>query len=125
MVYYGTIEMAYPYKLLGCDPFTDPRAEDFREKAFSFKDYIMYYVLSKFYDIENKSYKISTNVPCFLPSESSINTFLSSIQKLKGMPNFENEAEKHFLNVFFECQKTLMMMKQEYDRMHFGINTNF
>jgi len=105
-------------RLLGGNPFTGstPQCEDFIKRAFSFKDYIMYHVLCKFYDIKNHSYNISKDVPCFIPSELSIDTFLSSIQNIKEKRGFEKEAERHFFSVFRECEKTLIMVNEQYER---------
>ena len=82
------------------NPFRDLSLEDFRMEAIKFKDYIMYYALSKFYDIENKKYSIPTDMPYFIPQENVIIKFLERINKTDGFSeeSFIQECEKHFRN---------------------------
>lgn len=96
--------------MLGENPFTDPRLNEFRQQAIGFKDDIAYYVLQKFYDTKLNEYKVPTDIPLFLPSKMDINTLSS---KVKVNPSFNNQdylekCKEHFVSVFEECRDTLM-----------------
>lgn len=95
--------------MLGGNPFLDPRLNDFRQQAFDFKDDIMFYALSKFFDIEKMEFTIPTDLPYFLPKKSIIVSFLNKIKENQSYSkeNFMNNCEKHFVSVFEECKDTL------------------
>ena len=94
---------------LAGDPFNDSGFEKFRNDAINFKDYIMYYALSKFYDIKNKSYLIPTDLHYYIPQESVINDFLERVSKIEdySKESFIKECEIHFKSVYKECEETL------------------
>lgn len=96
--------------MLGGNPFRDPRLSDFREQAIGFKEYISYYALLKFFNVQEHKYLIPTDMPYFIPNESTINSFLKKNHELintqKG--DFVSKCKDHFLSVYEECKDTLM-----------------
>lgn len=106
--------------MLGGNPFVDPALEDFRQQAYRFKDLIMYYALSKFYNIDINKYTIPTDMPCFIPTENEIRTFLNTIKNnvLFDNSSFEKICKEHFLaftksvKIHLENFKTLWLGKK-------------
>lgn len=95
--------------MLGGNPFTDPRLQDFREQAIGFSKDIQYYVLSHFYDFETSTFLIATDLPYFLPSSDNIDYFVKSLNKNKKFDKsfFLNSGKQHFEGVYNKCTETL------------------
>lgn len=96
--------------MLGGNPFLDPRLNDFRQQAFNYKDDIMYYLLSKFFDIEKMEFTVPEDLCYFIPNKSIIIPFLD---KMKDNPSyfkksFMNNCKEHLISVFKQCEDTLM-----------------
>ncbi len=94
---------------LGGNPYVDPRLEDFRQQAISFKDFIMYFALTKFYDITNDEYLVPTDMPYFIPKGNEVRSFIETIKQnpAYGKSAFFGECEKHVKSVLAECEDTL------------------
>ena len=89
--------------ILGGNPFVAPHLADFRAQALGFGDDIMYFVLSKFFDIKKLEYTIPTDLFLIEPPIVNIKFFLNNNKSSK---DFEN-GEKHFRSVYKECEDTL------------------
>lgn len=96
--------------MLGGNPFTDPKLDDFRQQAINFKDYISYYALIKFYDVKQQQYLIPTDMPYYIPNESEIKSFLTIIKTNPSFlkDDFVADCEEHFVSVYEQCKKTLL-----------------
>lgn len=96
--------------MLGGNPFTDPRLEDFRQQAINFKNDIAYHCLLKFYDLDKQEYKVPTDMPYFIPTKSEINSLILRVKENSsfGSESYFNSCEEHFTSVYYECKDTLM-----------------
>lgn len=89
--------------MLGGNPFTAPHLQDFRDQAIGFSSDVMYYILQEFFDINEMTFKVPTDMFLMTPSISQIQVFLGSNN---GSFNAEN-GRKHFISVYKECEDTL------------------
>lgn len=89
--------------MLGGNPFVAPHLADFRAQAIGFGDDIMYFVLSKFFNIQNLEYTIPTDLFLIEPPIDNIKAFLNNTECSK---DFE-KGEKHLRSVYKECEDTL------------------
>jgi len=88
------------------DHYRDPRLQDFRDEAISLMEHVKYYLLSLFYDINNRKFNIPTDLPYFLPIESDITYFLEKTISLEDFnePDFITLGKIYFEKVFGLCQ---------------------
>lgn len=95
--------------MLGGNPFRDPKLQDFRNQAVGFIEQVKYYVLNIFYNVDNSTFNMPTDLPYHLPNQAEIKTFLSAIGKNENFSYSEyfSIGKKHFEGVFKECENTL------------------
>lgn len=96
--------------MLGGNPYTDPKLNDFRQQAINFKNHIAFYALKLFYDIVERQYKIPTDLPYYIPNEKDINSFLIRIESDPSFKSndIDNNCREHFISVYEQCKDTLL-----------------
>ena len=74
-----------------------------------FHNAIMYFSLNQFYNIKTKEYNIPTDMPYYIPSESSINDFLNKFNKtaLSKNPNILTIGYNTLVLGYNKCASTL------------------
>lgn len=99
--------------ILGGNPYRDSQLEEFRQQAFGFKDHIMYYLVTRFFNLESREFGIPTNLPYFIPSRKVVDTFLKSMEaSYETDKTFITSCEEHFLSVYRECEDTIKNLGQ-------------
>lgn len=94
---------------LGGNPYNDPILNEFRDQAIGFKECIKYYLLSKFYDLEKKNFKVPTDMFLQLPSIAELNAFFSLLHKDTDFESgkYLKMGKEHFESLYKECEDTL------------------
>lgn len=98
--------------LLGGNPFAAPQLAGFRTQAVQFTDNVMFYVLSKFFDVDRNEFLVPTDLHIILPKKSHIHAFLNKV-KQKGFnssSSFLEECKSYFNSIYSECEDTLLRM---------------
>lgn len=95
---------------LGGNPYIDPNLQDFRDQSAGYMSHVSYYVLSKFYDIENNSFKVPEDLPLFLLSKEETSSILSSIKQEGKFSHagYLATGKEYLDEVFYECGTTLL-----------------
>lgn len=79
--------------------------KEMTESAWDMKESIEYFLLTKFYDVDAKKYKVPVGIPYLLPNEKQINAFIQ-----KAMSNGkadERLGEKGFMFIYNDCKYVL------------------
>lgn len=94
---------------LGGDPFRSPQLQEFRDQAIDYGKDIQYFVLSKFYDLNNHRFTIPEDIPLFQPSTNDIENLLQYVKTLKfRSEEKELKVGEDWMNRLFDkCSETL------------------
>ncbi len=95
--------------ILGGNPYTDPKLEDFRQECLDFRLNIQFFILSKIADLNTGRYTLPEDIPLHQPTSQEINELLGKRDILRGDDDETRikVGEEWLYRLYDECEETL------------------